>query len=476
MSRTARRASRSTWRARPTATVGSEAMRFWAELSSIWKSCSSYEETRCYNTGLMLDALKFAFEILIVGALALPWLAVLYRIFQDGSPSGVKFDLSFVPEGARNTVSVALVVAVGYLLGSAVSRFSRDFFNDEIWQPLPTEDVIRDSVYFDEYCAVRRVTFPYEYWSRSIHLAPVSPFCPETQKPTVTAAGPNSSASAVVTLIAPVQTISPTTASVALGATQQFTSSGPALWTATAGEVSSTGLYTAPATTKKKKDGKFALLLRHFPPGKTKTSAEKKEGADEFRGLSPEDSEVFDVRVQEVFQLQDSELMLQGVEKVDRLKQYFDQITVLRGAAFNGFILFSLALFGMMGQLKERWSKHRGLVLLTFLPAALAAALALNSLRRHWYHGAHGIYSDPPLAEIVILLVSVVGLCLACRPELKMPYRQICVIAAIVMVVTFGGWWWTEVMYDLQVIHSNAEMKESGDADSRPAASVHHLP
>jgi hypothetical protein len=349
----------------------------------------------------MLDALKFAFEILIVGALALPWLAVLHRTFPSGSSSVFKFDLSFVPEGARNLVSVALVIAVGYLLGSAVSRFSRDFFNDELWRPLPTEDVIRDSVYFDEYCADKRVAFPYVYWSRSIHLAPLSPFCPEKLK----------------------------------GAAEEA------------------------KVTADKMD----------TPDKTKASAEKKNGAAAFRNLSADDSEVFDERVQEVFRLQDSELMLQGVDKVDRLKQYFDQITVLRGAAFNGFILFSLALFGIIGKLKERWSKHRVLVLLTFLPAAMAVIFTLYSFWRHWYHGAHGIYSDPPLAEIVILLVSAVGLYLAWRPDRETPYFQICIIAMIVMVVTFGGWWWTEVMYDLQVIHSLAEMKESRDAN-QPAA------
>ena len=54
-----------------------------------------------------------------------------------------------------------------------------------------------------------------------------------------------------------------------------------------------------------------------------------------------------------------------------------DAITVLRGAAFNAFILFSLALFGSIGKLKERWPKHRVLVLPSFLPAAMAAIYTL---------------------------------------------------------------------------------------------------
>jgi len=64
---------------------------------------------------------------------------------------------------------------------------------------------------------------------------------------TVTATGANGSASATVTLVGP-QVISPTSISVLLGATQQFTSAGATSWTATAGTISATGLYTAPAT------------------------------------------------------------------------------------------------------------------------------------------------------------------------------------------------------------------------------------
>jgi uncharacterized protein (DUF1800 family) len=46
----------------------------------------------------------------------------------------------------------------------------------------------------------------------------------------------------------PKQTIAPTSATVKLGATQQFTSSGATSWGATAGTISAGGLYTAPAS------------------------------------------------------------------------------------------------------------------------------------------------------------------------------------------------------------------------------------
>jgi hypothetical protein len=75
---------------------------------------------------------------------------------------------------------------------------------------------------------------------------------PSSPTVTVTAKGPNGSASAKVTLQAgdqpPSQTISPTSVSLKLGATQQFTSSGATSWAAVFGSVSSTGFYTAPSS------------------------------------------------------------------------------------------------------------------------------------------------------------------------------------------------------------------------------------
>lgn len=347
----------------------------------------------------MLDALKFAFEILIVGALALPWIAVLSRMFPGRDHSEFfKFDLGFVPSAARNGVEIAIVLAFGYLLGSAVSRFSRDFFNDEMWQPLPTEDVIRDNVYFDEYCSTQFV--PYQYWSEPVHLKPVPDFCP-TKKDK--------------------------------------------------GIDKSTSVSTGSSPTV----SKFTSFQELSKP----------ENADEYTG--------FDELVQEVFRLQDSVILLQGIDKVDRLKQYFDQINILRGAAFNGFILFSLALFGGVGQRKNCWAIHRAWRSLFYLPALAAIVYALRSLYKHWFIIGKNRYSDPPLAEIVFLMLGVIGLLVAWKSKepksgKEMPYVRVCGIALVMTAVSFGAWWWTEVMYDRQVIHSLAEFGETGEA--KPAA------
>ena len=79
-----------------------------------------------------------------------------------------------------------------------------------------------------------------------LYAAPAT--MPATLSAKVTATGPGGSASATVTLINPnAQTIAPLLVSLILGATRQFTSNGPATWSASAGSIDANGLYTAPA-------------------------------------------------------------------------------------------------------------------------------------------------------------------------------------------------------------------------------------
>jgi hypothetical protein len=83
--------------------------------------------------------------------------------------------------------------------------------------------------------------------STGLYTAPAT--MPSSPNVTVTATGPGGSASAKVTLQSQnPQTIAPTAVSLALGATQQFTSAGATSWTATSGTVDTTGFYTAPST------------------------------------------------------------------------------------------------------------------------------------------------------------------------------------------------------------------------------------
>jgi hypothetical protein len=297
----------------------------------------------------MIDALKFAFEILIVGALALPWLAILMRIFPARADFSAYFYLSIVPKQAQNAVAVAVVIAFGYVIGSAVSRVSRNFFNDELWIDIPTEDRIRDAVYTDEYCR--------EHLLRDLSL----PSLPQPSFPSGDAPHPK--------------------------------------WFCS-------------------------------------------------------ERETFRRRVQELFGLQEGALLLTGQDKVDRLRQYYDQITVLRGAAFNGFILFVVSAFGLCGNFRARWSGRPFLGSLAFLPAVVVLFYGGYSLWLHFGDTAHSSYSHPPFAEFVLLSLGVIGLFAIAKAETATLYLRTCVLAAALAIGSFGGWWWTEIMYDLQVIHS----------------------
>jgi hypothetical protein len=115
----------------------------------------------CECNGADMDALKFAFDTLIIGALALPWLAVLLHLYSlppiNGKAGKHTALLSALPEHTKDVVLSAAILALGYFLGAAVSRVSDDFFGDaDLWS-LPTEPSIRDDVYHHEYCDVSSV-------------------------------------------------------------------------------------------------------------------------------------------------------------------------------------------------------------------------------------------------------------------------------------------------------------------------------
>lgn len=101
-----------------------------------------------------MDAFRLAFDTIIVGALALPWLAIVVRIFFPGFTSRKPEEtirlLSVVPEHTRDAVASVLLIAVGYFAGSAVTRVADDFFDDDEIPYLPVEHTIRNHVYCEE--------------------------------------------------------------------------------------------------------------------------------------------------------------------------------------------------------------------------------------------------------------------------------------------------------------------------------------
>jgi hypothetical protein len=101
-----------------------------------------------------VEAFKLAFDTIIVGALALPWLAIVVRIFFPGFATRKTEEtirlLAVAPEHTRDAVASVLLIAVGYFAGSAVTRVADDCFDDREIRYLPMEHTIRNHVYCEE--------------------------------------------------------------------------------------------------------------------------------------------------------------------------------------------------------------------------------------------------------------------------------------------------------------------------------------
>lgn len=106
-----------------------------------------------------MEALKLAFETVIVGALALPWLAFVLGMFfrpRDAGKDQAWFLWSFL-KGETDKLDIKIPPAVAsvllfvaaYFVGVVVTRASGDFFNDRMPVLLPTEDNIRTAAYCD---------------------------------------------------------------------------------------------------------------------------------------------------------------------------------------------------------------------------------------------------------------------------------------------------------------------------------------
>lgn len=139
----------------------------------------------------------------------------------------------------------------------------------------------------------------------------------------------------------------------------------------------------------------------------------------------------------------------------------------------NGFILSALCAFGYCGNWRVRWSKcNIFLIALTFLPAFLLAFVGLCSLWGHWTSNAklYLLYRDPPLAELVLILLGLTGFWVISKAKHGAYYGPTWLVALILTVVSFGGWWWTEVLYDLYVIHSVPQLSASVPEPKGPEA------
>jgi hypothetical protein len=298
-----------------------------------------------------MDALKLAFDTIIVGVLALPWLAILIDLFTKPAQEKPAQEREFwsLLQNGQTKVSVppsvvgVVLFSVAYLLGSALSRISGDFFNDEDLRLPFTEDKIGMAVYCDP---LEQRLF-----------------------------------------------------------TDKFSDFGPACIT-------------------------DAKQLPADASAGGMTVPTRRERAALFRAL---------------FNVQESSLQQRGSDKTTVLDQLRSQISILRGAALNGFVTLVLCLFGF-GANRTRWRLLFWGVVIALVGSGLYALL--------FQHGAF-VGNDPPIMEFTLIVLGVIGGLVLGNGAPQRRYGLWFLLSTLLTGMMVLAWWWTEILYDQKVLHSS---------------------
>jgi hypothetical protein len=357
-----------------------------------------------------MGALTLAFDTVITGALALPWVLLFLRVFFPAPEGRTSSWLAWIGKQNQPAAAGVLLFTLTYSIGSVVTRIAQDFFNDDdlhidvghhIFRVGVTEDRIRTYAY-----------------------------CKHVDDPQLLRAQAND-----LSLAQKIQTFQ--------------NDARPLCWQT---------LKWSARLSMGQKDDELNKIAR------------------------------------DIFGLQENTLLLKGTDQTLRLRQMHDQYMVLRGAAFNGVIAFSLCLFGWIAALRRTEPNSRILWVLSVFPCLYLGAFTVAVIN----HIADRSVSDPPYMEFTLLLLAGAGLCAFLWPPkppeanpddggaqnqvaqpgvLSLPkqprtnlwnmkqwasYALLCFLLTLTVSL---GWWSTEVLYAEQVIYSY---------DSQPASPSPH--
>lgn len=347
-----------------------------------------------------MGAFSIAFDIIVVGALALPWVLLSIHLFFSDNESSLKKLFDWVEEQQQPALAGILLFAMAFPLGSVVSRMGQDFFDDDdlhiqVFHHLLRVGVTESSIRTDVFC--------------------------NSFKPDPTAPKPGNP------LTEPEQS-----------KTSDSKSSDPVA------ERGRTFRATDPNCAY---TGRW-IIRTPDPDTHQPITAEWISDQQERAGL--------------VFHVHEAAVLLKGTDATERIRQFHDQIMVLRGAAFNGMIAFSLCLFWWASKFPSAW---RWMVLAPHL--FLGGVASVNHALDH----AH----DPPYMEFTFLVLAAAGgrLLWQRRPkrneaqadlrvqngrgEVRFSYL---VLATFLTFTALLGWWATQVLYDQQVIYSYRALSE----------------
>ena len=397
-----------------------------------------------------MGAFSSAFDIVVVGALALSWVLLVLHLFFSDNESSLKKLLDRVKEQQQPALAGVLLFAMAFPLGSVVSRIAQDFFDDDdlhiqVFHHLLRVGVTESSIRTDVFCKTFK---PDPAASTSSNPPAENPEQlnvndPKSEEDFAENCKPSNAADSrppdsSVKKREPSKTNDSKKSDLLLAKGEQFRSTDP--------DCTYTGRWVIQTCD---------LNTRQYISSDWISDQQNRAG--------------------EVFHVHEATVLLRGTDATERIRQFHDQIMVLRGAAFNGMLAFSLCLFWWISKFPSSWRW-----------AALSPYLFLGGVAsvNHGLDHAH----DPPYMEFTFLFLAGVGGCLLWQRRLKKkahgePRTQngrgeirfiYLLLAALLTFTAFLGWWATQVLYDQQVIYSYKALSEvspkSGEATSDSGA------
>jgi hypothetical protein len=178
-----------------------------------------------------------------------------------------------------------------------------------------------------------------------------------------------------------------------------------------------------------------------------------------FRRLCDNDRASAMYRTRQIFNLQESAILLTGTNKTSRLGLLHQQLMILRGATFDGVLTCVLFLIGWVMQ-HQNWGKGRyGLPIVIFL---LVVHMLGSHFNIHPFLHSHSVWQsahfepgDPPFMEFTFLLLGVCALCVVGKVN-QAPWKYGAGLRTALLLtgLAYAGWYWTEIMYDQLVLYS----------------------
>src|SRR5258705_8818403 len=148
------------------------------------------------------------------------------------------------------------------------------------------------------------------------------------------------------------------------------------------------------------------------------------------------------------FQLMETQILNQGTDKTERLRQLHERIVVLRGAVFNGFSFLLICVFAWIAPINGKAFPWKERVPGTVLAVLLTAFSVVNGFADL----THFNISDIPALEGLLAVITIFGGILVFYGVKARPYlgKRIVLVAAFFAALSYGGWVWWGVIFDQQ--------------------------